>query len=73
MLATVIQTPVDVVHKCLHKLAAVDDLVQRILLEKRELMTIPDCNLKAKGTGTHPSFDEDLCWPYSPFSLASKR
>ena len=35
MLATVIQTPVDVVHKCLHKLAAVDDFVQRILLEKK--------------------------------------
>ena len=31
------------------------------------------CNLKAKGTGIHPSFDEDLCWPYSPFNLASKR
>ena len=35
MLATVIQTPVDVVHKCLHKPAAVDDLVQRIVLEKK--------------------------------------
>ena len=38
LLVTVIQTPVDVVHKRLHKVAAVDDLVQSILQAETEVM-----------------------------------